>query len=232
VCHTRADVERALEELPSGMEALYDRMAQSIAKSLSPTDRTLALTILQCVTCSLRVLTVAELLQALDEGASELLESLDLQRSIIDLCCGFLVIDNGGNVHMVHQTAREYLLSRNKHSFHVGRRSAHRQMFVSCMRRLMATGLRSKLSRNQKPEFLDYAASLWSSHLTFTPVACEQTFQVLKKFLTGQWVLTWIHALTVSDQLRVLISASENLLQYAAERKVIDSGRNKRSIVE
>ena len=232
VCHTRADVERALEELPSGMEALYDRMAQSIAKSLSPTDKTFALTILQFVNCSLRVLTVAELSQALDEGTSQLLESLDLQRAVIDLCCGFVMIDNGGNVHMIHQTAREYLLSRDKHSLHVDSRSAHQQMFLSCMRSLMATGLRSKLSRNQKPEFLDYAASLWSSHLSFTPIACEQIFQVLKKFLTGQWVLTWIHALTVSDQLRVLIQASENLLQYAAERKVLDSGRNQRPIVE
>jgi WD40 repeat protein len=232
VCHTRADIERALEELPSGMEALYDRMAQSIAKSLSPTDKTFALTILQFVNCSLRVLTVAELSQALDEGTSQLFESLDLQRAVIDLCCGFVMIDNGGNVHMIHQTAREYLLSRDKHSLHVDSRSAHQQMFLSCMRSLMATGLRSKLSRNQKPEFLDYGASLWSSHLSFTPIACEQIFQVLKKFLTGQWVLTWIHALTVSDQLRVLIQASENLLQYAAERKVLDSGRNQRHIVE
>jgi hypothetical protein len=75
VCHTRADIERALEELPSGMEALYDRMAQSIAKSLSPTDKTFALTILQFVNCSLRVLTVAELSQALDEGTSQLFEA-------------------------------------------------------------------------------------------------------------------------------------------------------------
>ena len=72
----------------------------------------------------------------------------------------------------------------------------------------------------------------WSSHLSFTPIACEHIFQVLKKFLTGQWVLTWIHALTISDQLRVLIQASNNLLQYAAERKVLDSGRNQRPIVE
>lgn len=232
MCHTRADVERALEGLPPGMEAVYDRMAQSIAKSLSPTDGALALSILQCITCSLRSLTFAELSQALDEGTSEKLESLDLQRSIIELCCGFVVIDNGGNVDMVHQTAGEYLLNRDKDSFHVDRESAHQQMFISCMRRLMATGLRSKLSQNQKPEFLEYAASLWSSHLSFTPVPCEQIFQVLKKFLTGQWVLTWIHALTVSDNLRVLIQASENLLQYAAERKGFDSGRNKRSIVE
>jgi hypothetical protein len=232
MCHTRADVERALKELPAGMEALYDRMALSIAESLSPTDKKLASIILQCVTCSLRVLTVAELSQALDQNTSEMLESLDLQQSIIDLCRGFVVIDNGGNVDMVHQTAREYLLSRDGHRFHIDRDAAHQQMLLSCMRCLMAAGLRAKLSRKQKPEFLEYAASLWSSHLILSRVDCEQTFQVLKRFLTGQWILTWIHALAVSNHLRILVQASKNLSKYAAKRKVYDAARGELPIVE
>jgi WD40 repeat protein len=231
-CHTRPDVERALEELPAGMEALYDRMARSLAQSLSVTDRAFASTILQCVTCSLRVLTVTELSQALDQNTSEMLESLDFQRSIIDLCQGFVVIDNGGNVDMVHQTAREYLHSSGDHPFHLDRYVAHQQIFLSCMRCLMAPGLRAKLGRSQKPEFLQYAATLWSSHLILTPIDCEQVFQVMKKFFTGHWVLTWIYALATSNQLRVLVQASKNLSKYTAKRKVYDSARNERPIVE
>ncbi|KAJ5740559.1 hypothetical protein N7493_000431 [Penicillium malachiteum] len=107
-CYTLNDVERVLQELPSGMEALYDRMALSIAENPSPSARVLALTILQCVACSFRTLTVTELSQILHDDRSGM---LDLQQSIADLCGGFVVVDNSGNVIMIHHSAREYLLS-------------------------------------------------------------------------------------------------------------------------
>lgn len=210
------------------MEALYDRMASSIAQNPSATDRELASAILQCVTCSLRVLTIAELSQALGEDTSEV---MDLQRSVVDLCGGFVVIDNGGNVAMIHQTAREYLLGGNERPFHVDRNAAHNRMFSSCMRCLMAIGLRAKVNRNEKPELLDYAAGLWSSHLAPTPLDSEQTLEGLKKFLTGHWILTWIHVLAASKQLRVLIQASKHLSRYSAKRQEhyatqIETGQN------
>ncbi|KAF2229076.1 hypothetical protein EV356DRAFT_494418 [Viridothelium virens] len=85
-CHTHADVEKALQELPVGMEALYDRMATSITRDLTPPDQALASTLLQCVTCSFRTLTVEELSQVLYEDISGM---LDFQQSIMELCGGF-----------------------------------------------------------------------------------------------------------------------------------------------
>ena len=225
LCHTQADVELVLQQLPVGMEALYDRMASSIAQNPSTTDRAFASTILQCVTCSLRVLTVAELSQALHDDTFEM---LDFQRSIVDLCGGFVVIDNGGNVAMIHQTAREYLLSGNDRPFHVESDAAHKQVFLSCMRCLMAIGLRAKIKGNQKPQFLDYAASSWSSHLTSIPLNHGLVFEVLSKFLTGHWVLTWIQVLATSKQLRVLIQASKHLSKYSAKQKEYDKARNEK----
>ena len=205
------------------MEAIYDRMASSIAQNPSTTDKALASTILQSVTCSLRVLTVAELSQALHEDTSKI---LDFHRSIVDLCGGFVVIDNGGNVAMIHQTAREYLLNSNDRPFHVDRNAAHTQVFLSCMRCLKAIGLRAKVKGNQKPEFLDYAATSWSSHLTSIPPGCAQVVEVLNKFLTGNWVLTWIHVLAFSEQLRVLIRASKHLSKYSGKLRGFDAAPN------
>ena len=71
MCHTHTAVEHALQKLPVGMEPLYDRMASSIAQNPSPSDRVLALNILQCVTSSLRVLTVVDVSQALRENTSK-----------------------------------------------------------------------------------------------------------------------------------------------------------------
>ncbi|KAH8802637.1 NACHT and WD domain protein [Xylogone sp. PMI_703] len=223
LCHTESAVELALQQLPPGMEALYDRMALSVAQNPSQVDRALASTILQCVTCSLRVLTVAELSQALEEDTSKL---LDFQQSIVDLCGGFVVIDNSGNVSMIHQTAREYLLGRNDRPFKVDRKDANRQMFLSCMRCLTTTGLRAKVNRNQSPEFLDYAARFWSSHIVSAPIDCIKVVEALNRFLTGQWVLVWIHVLSSMKQLRILVQASKHLSRYSARRKEYEASRN------
>ena len=225
LCHTQTDVEVALQQLPAGMEALYDRMASSIAQNPSATDRALASTILQSVTCSTRVLTVAELSQALHEDSSRM---LDFQRSIVDLCGGFVVIDNGGNVAMIHQTAREYLLSGDDHPFHVDRNAAHKQLFLSCMRCLMTIGLRIKVKENQRSAFLDYAASSWPRHLASTPLDCGQVSDVLNKFLTGHWVLVWIQVLATGKQLRVLIQASKHLSRYSTKQRKYDAARNQK----
>lgn len=215
-CHRLTDVELALQELPVGMEALYDRMASSVAQNPSPTDRALASSILECIACSFRQLTVAELSQALHEDMTGL---LDLERSIVDLCGGFVAVDNSGNVTMIHQTAREYLLSGKKEPFSVDFSNAHERMFLSCMKCLMIIGLRAKVTRNQTPELADYAASWWSSHLIATSVSRGQVGEILKQFLTSHWVLTWIHILAASNKQPILIHASKNLSKYCLKRK-------------
>ncbi|KAK6954764.1 hypothetical protein Daesc_004733 [Daldinia eschscholtzii] len=220
LCHRRADVERALQELPAGMEAVFHRMALSISQNPSSSNKDLALGILQCVTCSFRGLTVAELSQALDEDLSEI---LDLERSIVDLCGGFLVIDNSDNVTMIHQTAREYLLD-SSHPFYVDPGDAHERMFKSCMKCLMTIGLRGKLNQNQRPAFVDYASGHWSSHLVLTPLNSKQVGGILDKFLTSHWVLTWIHALASYNLQQTLIQASKDLSEYCLMLQQCDAG--------
>ncbi|ROW08795.1 hypothetical protein VMCG_02977 [Cytospora schulzeri] len=211
-CYTQEDIESALRELPEGMGALYDRMAMAVSDISNLRDKALATNILQCLACSLRVLSLSELAQALGKVAEGI---LDLPRTIRDLCGDFAVVDNDGNVSIVHQTARDYLLDPEDRHFSIDRKSAHKQMFLSCMNHLTYPGLRAKLGRNQEPEFLDYAASSWSSHLR----QASQDHEVattLKKFLTRPWVLTWIQALAATGQLRVLISASKDLSKVAS----------------
>ncbi|KAM0816606.1 putative NACHT and WD domain protein [Seiridium cardinale] len=222
-CQRVADVELALQELPDGMEALYDRMAAKISQNPSPQDKALAVSILQCVACSARSLSIAELSQALNEDTEAL---LDFQRSVVDLCGGFVVVDNGQNVAMVHQTAREYLLGPGKKSLRINRNEAHRQMFLSCMRSLTAVGLRAKVNRNQLPEFVSYASIHWSSHLASAPAECEDTIDALRKFLMSNWVLTWIHILAAGENLRILVQASRNITKYCRRKQEFDATWN------
>lgn len=223
-CHTRADIESTLSELPPGMDALYDRMATTVANIPSPTDRDLARNILYSVVCSQRVLKLTELSFLLGQIT---LDMLDLPRTIMDLCGHFVVVDNGLNVSLLHKTVREYLLDDDKDNrpFQIDRRAAHKAIYMSCMQCLMATSLRISLARGQRPEFLDYAARYWSSHLVST-TAEDEILATLKSFLSGNFVLTWIYAVADSGNLRTLIQASRDLSKYAAKHKrAILSGR-------
>lgn len=211
------------------MAAIYDRMASAVIHIPNLTNRTLAMRILEYASCSLRALTVAELSQAL-EGIQLTSEMLDFQRTIADLSGGFVVIDNDGNVSMIHQTAREYLLNDTGldtldgdetpvRRLCIDSQAAHRQIFLSCAVCLMSIGLRGKISRKEEPEFLEYAASSWSSHLVLT--SCDRdTVISLKKFLTGHWILTWIQVLAASGHFPGLIRASKDLSTFASKLKV------------
>lgn len=215
-CHTIANVESALRQMPPGMEALYDGMAHSIVAHPQGEDKQLASRILAWITCGLRILTVEELSVALEDGVPR---PLDLQRSIGDLCGGFVVVDNGGNVGMVHQTAREYLLSDQGRPFAVDQKSAHEQMFLRCMLCLTDLGLRSKINRRQIPAFLDYATTSWFHHLIWSNHDSTQTLEALIKFLKGPSVLTWIQALAQANRLRTMVLASTQLSAFVVKRK-------------
>lgn len=199
------------------MEGFYDRMAATVAAIPSETDKALALEILKYVTCALRMLKLDELSDILSEVTSDM---LDLERSIVELCGGFVVLDAGGNVAMVHQTAREYLLEGDvaKCNFRIDRAEAHVQLFKCCMRSLTTTGLRGKLTRGQSPAFLDYAVNLWSAHLIMTPTGFETTIRLLQKFLMGPWILVWIQIAASRGKLKLLVQASRSLSKYSARQ--------------
>ena len=215
-CHTVANVENALQQMPPGMEALYDGMAHSIANHPQGEDKQLASRVLAWVTCALRLLTLEELSLALED---EVPRPLDLQRSIGDLCGGFVVVDNGGNVGMIHETAREYLVGDQARPFAVEQRSAHEQLFSRCMLCLTDFGLRSKITRRQAPAFLDYAATSWFHHLTLSKIDSTQTLNILIRFLKGSSVLTWIQTLAQANRLRTMVLASAELSAFAAKRR-------------
>lgn len=212
-CHTLEDIDSALQHLPEGMDALYDRMATSITDNPNARDRQLATKILQCLACSLRVLSVSEMAHALGEDGSGI---LDLAHAIRDVCGGFATVDNDGNVSIIHQSAREYLLASSaQRNFSIDGVTAHKDLFLSSMRCLMSTGLRAKLGHDQAPEFLEYAAVSWSTHLLHATPLDDDTLPTLKRFLTGNWMLTWIHALAATDHLRVLAQTSKDLSKLA-----------------
>ncbi|POR31146.1 Uncharacterized protein TPAR_08652 [Tolypocladium paradoxum] len=220
-CHTEQAVEIALQELPPGMEDLYDRMAASIADQQS-IDSALTASILSWVTCARRTLSVLELQEALEPEGRRV---LSLQRSIGALCAGFVVIDNGGSVALVHKTAGEYLQRTTGTQFGVDKKAAHQSIFLRCVDCLTVPGLRGKVTRGQAPFLVGYAATSWTAHLACCNPAPEEVMDSLVKLLRSSAVLSWIHILAEERSLGALLQASSHLLMFSRKRKVVEAGK-------
>ncbi|KAK0671872.1 YVTN repeat-like/Quino protein amine dehydrogenase [Cercophora samala] len=211
--HTILDVEQALEQLPAGMEALYDRMASLISTQSTASDRQLAHAVLGWTTCAIRPLSVEELGEALGGNTS-----LDLDQRIEDLCGGFVVIDTNGKVSLIHDTAREYLLrdgeSRGslRRPFAMQRHEINNKILQRCLQLLTDASLRSKLDNNHRlPPLVFYAIDAWFIHLSRGSSTDPDTVKIVLDFLLAPHVLVWIQLAAVKTGLRTLIVASRYL---------------------
>jgi hypothetical protein len=91
-------VERYLKTLPSGLDAIYNRMLQQIAPH-SKVSR-----LIRWAVMAIQPMTLGELREAL----SVALEKLDFN---ISACVHFLSVADG-QVNLIHQSAKDYLLHR------------------------------------------------------------------------------------------------------------------------
>ncbi|KAI1460210.1 hypothetical protein F4805DRAFT_418612 [Annulohypoxylon moriforme] len=219
-CYTRLGVEKALGELPSGMEALYDRMAASIQSQPNISNRNLGLSILGWATCSRRLLSVDELVDALEDE-----DVLEIHRTIRDLCGGFVIVDQESKVALAHETVREYLVRGNKDqgSLIIDTCVTNDMIFRRCIARLTDANIRSQIYRGQLPPLLAYTITSWSHHLILGSMTDPKILKVLFKFLKSQHVLTWIHAAAKAKELRSLVTASRHLVQMALALKSMDN---------
>lgn len=229
-CRTTESAEQAMRELPAGMEELYDRMGESISDQ-EPADRSLTCQILAWVTCTIRTLSVSELIEAL--------RSQSQARSITDPCAGFVLVDNFGNVSLIHQTAKEYLLSSKGRPYSIEKNEAHDRICSRCLQCLTKNGLRRDITKDLEPPLLAYAASHWTTHMIAIPEISKDLLESVVQFLRSTYVLTWIHAVAKAKRLHVLIHASSNLMSLAkrlsrsdVERMPLDRRTDERELIE
>ncbi len=224
-CHTQKAVENALEELPSGMEELYGRMADAIARNPEESDRLLSKAALMWASFGRRPLNLNELSQAFSLDRS-IPCALDLGKSIIEICGGFIVVDSNSNVAMIHQTAREFLQGVTDLPFSIKPAKAHEDLLIACLRCLMNPSFRAKLGPDHSlPPFVEYAATSWYYHLGRCVESSEATLALQIRFLRSQFVLTWIQVIGQIGQLGSLVEASRMLNRYASRRRKEDEDK-------
>ena len=218
-CLTQDAIQQAFNDIPTGMEALYERMMRNIAYDLKKNDRDLAIQILTWVACARRAMTLAELTQAISSKA------LNLHQAISTVCSHFVVVDGTSRVAMIHKTASKYILANSADGFSIRAITAHEELLTKCLNFLVNTSLRTTLE--QKPAisaspFLNYAVTSWPYHLHKCPSSKESAtsiLQLLAKFFAGAHVLSWIHALAYFDDLSILVQASRDLKHFVARQR-------------
>ena len=221
--HSQDDVERALEEIPNGMESLYGRMETSIARLSRQSEKTMARMIMIWAMYARRPLEVEELHRVLK---AEFPTILDLRRTVNQICGQFVVVDANDRVCLVHQTARDYLIHASKLPFSLAAREAEEELFAFSLSVFFDPHMRSRLSQKSFPPFCSYASTSWAYHLGRASASSDRIITLLVKFLTGPYVLSWIEALATSEQLKGLVFASTILNTFVQRRRKVDAGRS------
>jgi len=223
-CHTEEEVDQALEDVPQGLEPLYERMDATLSDNPRPADIAMGRSILMWIACAKRALTVSELSEALKP---EYAHVLDLKFTISRVCGEFVVVDSKDSVAMIHATARDYLIRTPSLTFHIPFAISHQRIFAKCLSILISSSPKVQVGVAKSQSFLQYAATSWAFHLSLSAEESDQSsLLLLARFFQGPSVLSWIYLLSMSGQLRLLVQASRTITNFLKAIDRLDSDRS------
>lgn len=226
-CHTEDDVRTRLNELPPGMEDLYKRMEGTISSIRRPTDKSLCRQLLLWATYSRRSVSMTELAALLEPEFGQL---LNFSNTISKLCGHFIVVEGRDHTALLHQSAREYLMTSSTLPFSLDPSTAHCDLFEKSVSAwFMDRGQRTK-SVPLTPTALaslEYRATSWPYHLQSIKHSglADSHLDLLIKFFHEQPVLLWIQVLATMGQIKVLIEASHALSAFIHRTRRMDVAR-------
>lgn len=220
--HTSAEIRQVLEDVPSDMDELYSRILDSMSRA--PYGKLLAKAILTWTVCSARPLTTHELHHALQIDIKDTIDSV--QKSITASCGQLVYVDTQSRVHMVHQTARDFLLRSSINSeFAVDRRSGHQRLAMACLHYLNGDEMKGqrhrKLSASYVKErcpFVAYACNSLFEHVAHVSSTDDEVLIALARFLSSPNVLSWIEYLAQNSDLNCLIQTGKTFKDYLLRR--------------
>ncbi|KAH6855795.1 hypothetical protein B0I37DRAFT_300323 [Chaetomium sp. MPI-CAGE-AT-0009] len=221
LAHGKEQINRVLDEIPHEMEPLYLGTLESMSRISENKD--LAKAILTWAACAVRPLTVQELNGALVLEFKD--EFPNLKESIVALCGQLVQVDKTGVVHMVHETAREFLLGGKLESeFAIDSTAAHTRLATTCFAVLASKEMKPPRTRRRgpspttsspKPPFVGYACEAFSHHLALSNPNNIDLCHSVHRFL-GANVLSWIEVVAQKQDLSPLIRAAKNFEKYLA----------------
>ncbi|KAI0181154.1 WD40-repeat-containing domain protein [Hypoxylon sp. FL1284] len=229
---TSEAMDSVLNEVPIDLQDMYRRMLQ-----LMESDRRrvkLARSILTWTVLACRPLTVDELRIAVKLDVNETLQNMS--KAIPSLCHQLAFVDKTDRVHILYETAREFLLDESLNSEFVVYGS-EKHVHVGCLLlrylintafrlhaplRRQSSGIRgfAKPVSGLSPELLllDYAACFFSEHIYRGTSKDDTLMAELCTFLKGKTILSWIEHAAKNGNLGDITRAATNLRGYMGRR--------------
>tara|TARA_R110002003_G_scaffold1184_5_gene22605 strand:+ start:12133 stop:14583 length:2451 start_codon:yes stop_codon:yes gene_type:complete len=188
---TCSEIWEALEDLPSGLPAIYGRMLQRIQAK----QREVSRAILRWVTMTVRPLQLQELAAA--AGVIVTSSKITVEQATRDAIthCGPLLKVQEQEVSLVHQSARDYLLRKERDSdavleaFRLDTEGAHFELARKCLDCIAQSDLqyrtidlKAELDPRESP-LLRYATLHWPEHAKSCSALAAKLFDPYGLFL-------------------------------------------------
>ncbi|KAI0378271.1 hypothetical protein F5Y04DRAFT_152464 [Hypomontagnella monticulosa] len=229
---TSEAMDAVLNEVPTDLQDMYRRMLQLMEKDKRKVK--LATSILTWVVLACRPLTVAELRVAVKLDINETLQNMS--KAIPSLCQQLVFIDNADKVHVLHETAREFLLNETFDSeFAIHGAERHAQFSTLLLRYLVGGAFKlhtppprrssesrgfTKAANGASPDLslLDYAACFFSEHINRCTSRDDTLMSELCTFLQSKTILSWVEFIARRGDLGYISRAATNLRGYLGRR--------------
>ncbi|KAI0540426.1 hypothetical protein GGR58DRAFT_146121 [Xylaria digitata] len=227
-CHTEENIREVLEEIPSDMALMFERMEKNLLQSIRQSDKPLIRALLEWSTCAQRPLSLNELSQALQPEFSGI---IDLKRTVRETSGQFVQVDEYNKVFILHHTTREYFTRSSESEFRINSKESHEKLFKKTLAVFEDDGLRWRLLQNQhalqsSEPFIFYSAVNWPFHLGHSSSSSLECLDVLVRVFRSPGVLIWIHALALLRRLEVLVKASRVLATFVSNTKRRNASTN------
>lgn len=215
---TNEDVEEILHEVPDDLSDMYERVLLAIEKDKRRAK--IAKSILLWVTLAVRPLNIEELQHAVQLDLGQAPQKME---QTIMLCCGQLVtIDQNRRVHIVHETAREFLLREGLSSpLAISRFEGHSHIASMCISYLDELFLNRNTFKSsaldsattQRNVLRQYTSTAFSRHVLESNPGDRKLFGRLLKFMDDR-VLFWVEVIAEDRDLAVISRTSIDLATY------------------
>jgi hypothetical protein len=227
----RARVRARLTLFPPGLDSFYERMMTQICNA---DESELCKQILTTVATVYKPICLAEL-TSLVEALENTTDDMESLHEIIGLCGSFLIIRND-TIYFVHQSAKDYLLTKaSSEIFPTGQGEAHHEIFSRSLKvlskilrrdiySLHAPGYPIKQVEQPDPDPLAasrYLCIYWADHLSdWSARPCRSlkpNLSAIEKFMRTKY-LYWLEALSLYKSMSEGVIAMvklEALLQVA-----------------
>jgi WD40 repeat protein len=214
---SEADIQRILDEIPPGLDALYERTLKTMSQMNR--GKLLIKSILRWVVCAIRPLTIKEMECALKLDTGESI--LNLERFLGNSCEQLIHMDKSGKVSLVHETVRSFLLQADLDSeFAIEKSVAHGRIADICLQYLNSDDMKPPRSQKlmqmhrtrmaKRSAFADYACPYFSQHLRRSSSENTERFIKLCNFLERN-VCSWIEQMARNSNLHYMTRTAKDL---------------------